>query len=186
MRITRVYTKQGDQGFTHLGDGSKVPKDHPRIVAHGEVDLANSVVGAARADLRDPELDALLDDIQHRLFDVGGDLCTPGTGDSAFSAMLDERVAHLEMLMDGWMEAQGPLEEFILPAGARGSAMLHIARCHVRRAEQLVVALHRAEPLNPAVIRYLNRLSDALFVMAREVNRRAGVKDVTWKQACSS
>jgi cob(I)alamin adenosyltransferase len=183
MRITRVYTKQGDQGFTRLGDGSKVSKDHPRVVAYGEVDLANSVLGVVRAHLQDRELDAVLEDVQHRLFDLGGVLCVPGTDESAFTAMLDERVGRLETLMDGWMEAQGPLEEFILPGGSPAAAHLHVARCHVRRAEQLVVALQRAEPINLAVVRYLNRLSDALFVMAREANRRAGTPDVTWKPA---
>ncbi|MBV8879557.1 MAG: cob(I)yrinic acid a,c-diamide adenosyltransferase [Planctomycetaceae bacterium] len=183
MRITKVYTKHGDQGFTRLGDGSKVPKDHPRVVAYGEVDLANSTVGVARAELQDPELDAVLEDIQHRLFDLGGVLCVPGTDETAFTAMLDDRIARLETLMDGWMAVQGPLEEFILPGGARAAAHLHVARCQVRRAEQLVMTLQRTEPLNAAAIRYLNRLSDALFVMAREANRRAGVRDVTWKPA---
>jgi len=183
MRITRVYTKQGDEGFTRLGDGTKVPKDHPRVVAYGEVDLANSVVGVVRTALKDPELDAVLEDIQHRLFDLGGVLCVPGTDETAFTAMLDDRIRRLESLMDGWMEAQGPLEEFILPGGAPASAHLHVARCHVRRAEQLVMTLHRTEPVNTAAIRYLNRLSDALFVMAREANRRTGVSDVTWKPA---
>ena len=186
MRITRVYTKQGDQGFTRLGDGSKVAKDHPRDVAYGEVDLANSVIGVVRSQLQDKELDAILEDIQHRLFDLGGVLCVPGTDESAFTAMLDDRVAQLEKLMDGWMAAQGPLEEFILPGGAPAASQLHVARCSVRRAEQLVMALQRTEPINLATIRYLNRLSDALFVMAREVNRLAGVKDVTWKPAKKS
>jgi cob(I)alamin adenosyltransferase len=183
MRITRVYTKQGDQGSTRLGDGSKVSKDHPRVVAYGAVDLANSAIGVVRADLPDRELDAILEDVQHRLFDLGGVLCVPGPDDSAFTAMLEDRVAKLEGHMDAWMAAQGPLEEFILPGGTRAAALLHVARCHVRRAEQLVVALQREQPLNPAVVKYLNRLSDALFVMAREANRRAGVKDVTWKPA---
>lgn len=183
MRITRVYTKQGDQGLTRLGDGSKVAKDHPRVVAYGEVDLANSVIGVVRASMQDRELDGVLEDVQHRLFDLGGILCVPGIDESAFTVMLDERVERLERLMDGWMEAQGPLEEFILPGGSAASAHLHVARCHVRRAEQLVVALQRSEPINLAVVRYLNRLSDALFVMAREVNRRSGVPDVTWKPA---
>lgn len=183
MRITRVYTKQGDKGMTRLGDGTQVPKDHPRVVAYGEVDLANSAVGVARAEIKDAELDAVLEDVQHRLFDLGGVLCVPGPEDSAFTAVLDDRVARLEGLMDGWMAVQGPLEEFILPGGTRGSALLHVARCQVRRAEQLAAGLARNEPINPAVVRYLNRLSDALFVMAREVNRRAGVADVTWKPA---
>src|SRR6185503_172 len=99
MRITKVYTKQGDQGYTRLGDGSKVPKDHPRVVAYGEVDLANSTVGVVRAELRDPELDAVLEDVQHRLFDLGGVLCVPGTDESAFTLMLGDRIARLERLM---------------------------------------------------------------------------------------
>lgn len=186
MRITRVYTKQGDQGFTRLGDGSKVPKDHPRVVAYGTVDLANSAVGVVRAELKDPELDGILEDVQHRLFDLGGVLCVPGPDDSAFTAMLEDRVTRLETQMDAWMAAQGPLEEFILPGGTRAAALLHVARCHVRRAEQLVATLHRDQPVNAAVLKYLNRLNDALFVMAREANRRAGVKDVTWKPAAKA
>ena len=183
MRITKVYTGAGDQGFTRLGDGKKIPKDHPRVVAYGEVDLANSVVSTARAELDDPELDAILEDIQHRLFDLGGALCVPGTDDSAFTRILEDRTTKLECHMDDWMKVQGPLEEFILPGGTRASAQLHLARCQVRRAEQLVTTLHRENPVNPAAMKYLNRLSDALFVMAREANRRAGVKDVTWKPA---
>lgn len=183
MRITRAYTRQGDQGLTRLGDGTKVPKDHPRVFAFGEVELANSAIGVARSEIRDPELDAILEDVQHRLFDLGGALCVPGADDSAFTAMLEERTARLEKLMDEWMKIQGPLEEFILPGGTRASAQLHVARGLLRRAERLVVSLHRTEPVNPAVIRYLNRLSGALFVVAREANRRAGVPDVTWKPA---
>jgi cob(I)alamin adenosyltransferase len=183
MRITRVYTGQGDQGFTRLGDGTPVPKEHPRVVAYGEVDLANSVVGMARAELADAELDGLLEDVQHRLFDLGGVLCVPGRDESAFTALLQERIAAMERLMDAWMEAQGPLREFILPGGTKAAAALHLARCQVRRAEQLVCGLHRAEPVNPAARVYLNRLSDFLFVMAREANRRAGVADTVWKPA---
>jgi cob(I)alamin adenosyltransferase len=183
MRITRVYTGQGDQGFTRLGDGTKVPKEHPRVVAFGEVDLANSVLGTARAELGDAELDRILEDVQHRLFDLGGVLCVPGRDESAFTALLRERIAGMEVLMDGWMEVQGPLREFILPGGAKGAALLHTARCQVRRAEQFVCSLHRQEPVDGAVLAYLNRLSDLLFVMAREVNRRAGVPDVVWKPA---
>lgn len=183
MRITRVYTGRGDTGETRLGDGSSVPKDHPRVVAYGAVDLANSAVGCARAELSDPELGGLLEDVQHRLFDLGGLLCLPAADTPEFTAMLGARTKELERRMDAWMKEQGPLEEFILPGGTKGAAALHLARCHVRRAEQLVTTLHRAEPVNAAALVYLNRLSDALFVMAREANRRAGVKDVTWKPA---
>ena len=183
MRITRVYTRAGDAGNTRLGDGTEVSKDHPRVVAYGAVDLANSSVGAARAEGGDRELDAILEDIQHRLFDLGGALCMPGSGDSAFTALLETRVAEMERLMDGWMKEQGPLEDFILPGGTLASALLHVTRCHVRSAEQLVTALHRQEPVNPAALAYLNRLGDLLFVMAREANRRAGVKDTTWRPA---
>ena len=183
MRITRVYTGAGDQGLTRLGDGSEVPKDHPRVLAYGAVDLANSAVGCARAELQDTELASVLEDVQHRLFDLGGTLCVPGSPDSAFTSLLEERSAAMERLMDGWMKVQGPLEEFILPGGSRAAAQLHLARCHFRTAEQFVITLHRKEPLNPATLVYLNRLSDLLFVMAREANRRAGVKDTTWKPA---
>ena len=181
MRITRVYTGQGDQGFTRLGDGKKVPKDHPRVVAYGEIDLANSVIGCARAELADAELDGILEDVQHRLFDLGGILCVPGADESAFTTLLEDRIKKLEHQMDAWMKEQGPLEEFILPGGTKASAALHLARCQVRRAEQLVTSLHREEPVNAAALRYLNRLSDMLFVMARETNRRAKMADVVWK-----
>jgi cob(I)alamin adenosyltransferase len=183
MRITRVYTGVGDKGSTRLGDGSQVPKDHPRVVAYGEVDLANSAIGTARTELKDPELDAMLEDVQHRLFDLGGILCVPGADETAFTKLLQERIGAMEKTMDAWMDVQGPLKEFILPGGTRAAAALHQARCLVRRAEQHVVALHRAEPVNAAALVYVNRLSDLLFVMAREVNRRAGVPDVVWKPA---
>jgi cob(I)alamin adenosyltransferase len=182
MRITRVYTKQGDQGSTRLGDGSKVSKDHPRVVAYGAVDLANSAIGVVRADLPDRELDAILEDVQHRLFDLGGVLCVPGPDDSAFTAMLEDRVAKLEGHMDAWMAAQGPLEEFILPGGTRAAALAHLARTVCRRAERALVALARAEAL-PATGRvYLNRLSDLLFILGRVLNRAGGGADVQWQR----
>ncbi len=183
MRITRVYTGAGDLGMTKLGDGSQVPKDHPRVTAYGAVDLANSVLGCARSELEDTELDTILADMQHRLFDLGGVLCVPGAEASGVTKLFEQRIMDLERQMDAWFEQQGPLEEFILPGGTKASATLHLARCHVRSAEQLVVTLHQSDPVHPAVIKYLNRLSDALFVMAREANRRAKVADVTWQPA---
>lgn len=181
MRITKVYTRQGDQGMTRLGDNSKVSKDHPRVVAYGAVDLANSTLGVARTEIKDPDLDAILEDAQHRLFDVGGLLCVPGAPSPELEALLKERIGALERQMDTWMSLQGPLEEFILPGGTKGAALLHLCRTQIRWAEQLIVTLHRTEPVAPSVLTYVNRLNDALFVMAREVNRRGGVKDVTWK-----
>ena len=183
MRITRVYTGKGDLGMTGLGDGTKVPKDHPRVVAYGSVDKANSAIGCVRCEIDDDELGAVLADVQHRLFDVGGVLCMPGMDTPEFIEMLQERTGRMEALMDRWFELQGGLENFILPGGCRAAASLHVGRCAVREAEQLVVTLHRDEPVHAAVLTYLNRLSDMLFVMAREVNRRSGVEDVTWKPA---
>ncbi|MDP6115405.1 MAG: cob(I)yrinic acid a,c-diamide adenosyltransferase [Planctomycetota bacterium] len=183
MRITRVYTGSGDAGTTRLGSGKKVPKDHPRVVAAGSVDTANSAVGCVRSELEDPELDALLEEIQHRLFDTGGVLCMDSEPDPHLTTELRDFTAQLEHQMDQWMEEQGPLEEFILPGGTRAASLLHLARCQVRSAEQRVAALNRTEPVNPDAMQFLNRLSDTLFVMAREANRRAGVSDVLWMSA---
>lgn len=178
--LNRIYTRSGDDGSTALGDGSRLPKHHLRIESYGTVDEASSVIGLVRtADLTDP-FEGWLAIIQNDLFDVGSDLCVPGeAGDR-----LRITPAYTERL-EGWIdEANEPLEDlksFVLPGGRPAAAWLHLARTVVRRAERLVTALSEAEPegVNPEVVRYLNRLSDLCFVLARRANDD-GAADVLW------
>jgi cob(I)alamin adenosyltransferase len=181
MRINRLYTGIGDWGRTRLGDNTEVPKDHPRIRAGGALDLANAAIGCVRAELKDPELDAGLERIQHRLFDVGGLVSIPGKADPALEALLVRDVADMEKRIDAWTSEQAPLTDFILPGGTPAAARLHEARCRVRAAERVLVSLDRDAPVGPKVLVYLNRLADFLFAAAREVNRRAGVPDTLRK-----
>lgn len=185
MRITRVYTRTGDGGDTGLGGGQRVPKDSPRIDAYGTVDELNSTIGWAIAGCEDAGIRESLTAIQHRLFDVGSDLCVLDEDKQKFSMppFPKEEVDKLEKLMDEAQEELTPLEEFILPGGTEAASRLHVARCACRRAERLCVTLRRSEPIGPNVIPYLNRLSDALFVLARLANKRAGREDVYWKKA---
>jgi cob(I)alamin adenosyltransferase len=184
LRITRVYTRTGDQGDTGLGGGQRVPKDSLRIETYGTVDELNSYLGVAIASATDPEIRADLEEMQHRLFDLGGDLCVLEEDKAKFNMppFPKEEVDRLEKLMDKASEELPPLEEFILPGGTACSAHLQVARCICRRAERLAVALAREEKVSPAVVPYLNRLSDALFVLARLANKRAGTGDVLWKK----
>lgn len=184
MRITRVYTRTGDAGETGLGGGQRVPKDHPRIEAYGTVDELNSVLGVVRSQLRDPALDAQLSAIQHQLFDLGGDLCLREEDKQKFGMppFPQAHVDALEKVLDAANAELPPLKEFILPAGEPAAGFLHIARCTCRRAERLVVGLARTEAVSPTVVPYLNRLSDALFQMARLVNIRSGRGDVLWER----
>ncbi len=175
MRITRVYTKTGDGGETSLVDGSRVSKDDMRVAAFGDVDELNSVLGLARAWNREAEIEEILKHLQNDLFTVGADLATP-IG-MAVPRVDDERVTRLEELIDGLLEELEPLREFILPSGTEVGAALHLARAVARRAERLVVTLGKNEETNAAVLRYLNRLSDLLFVLARVANHRSGVKE---------
>ncbi len=175
MRITRVYTKTGDGGETSLVDGSRVSKDALRVAAFGDVDELNSVLGLARAWNDEPEIQSILEMLQNDLFTVGADLATPMG--MAVPRVDEERVKKLEGLIDRLLEELEPLKEFILPSGTQVGAGLHLARSVARRAERLVVTLARIEDTNPAVLRYLNRLSDLLFVMARVANHRSGVKE---------
>ncbi|MBI4161897.1 MAG: cob(I)yrinic acid a,c-diamide adenosyltransferase [Acidobacteria bacterium] len=181
-RITRVYTRTGDQGSTRLGDGRTVSKNDPRIEAYGTVDELNSWIGAALASGLDPALAGELARIQNELFHLGSDLCVPEEGKEARPVPRIEKrhIDALEQLIDRLSEALGPLENFILPGGSPGAARLHVARTVCRRAERLVVALSRTEKVGPFTVPYLNRLSDALFVMARFENLRRGVPDVYW------
>jgi cob(I)alamin adenosyltransferase len=180
VRLTRIYTRGGDGGETSLGDGSRVAKDGLRVEAFGTVDEANATIGLARLHAGGmPEIDAALGRIQNDLFDVGADLCTPERPDPPYPPlrMIDAQVERLEAEIDGFNAALGPLESFILPGGTGLSAHLHLARTVVRRAERLCVTLAREEAVTPALLRYLNRLSDLLFVLGRVGN--AG-RDILW------
>jgi len=175
-RLSKIYTRTGDAGTTGLGDGTRVPKDSLRIHALGEVDELNSVLGLLLCeDLPEATRTALLG-IQHDLFDLGGELCIPG-----FNNVTEVQVKRLEDLLDGYNADLPPLKDFILPGGARGAAVAHLARTVCRRAERSVVSLAGAEPVSDLVRQYLNRLSDLLFVLGRVLNRHAGGSDVLWQ-----
>ncbi len=181
VRLTRIYTRGGDRGKTSLGDGTRVDKSALRVAAYGTVDEANAAIGIARLHT-EHEPDAMLGRIQNDLFDLGADLSRPlGTGEAEGSCLriLDAQVERLEQEIDRLNAALAPLSSFVLPGGSPASAHLHLARTIVRRAERLAAALAAREPVNPAALRYLNRLSDHLFVLARYLNDR-GSADVLW------
>jgi cob(I)alamin adenosyltransferase len=183
-RITKVYTRTGDDGTTGLGGGQRVPKDSPRIEAYGTVDELNSQIGVALAlGVRDnAALAEPLAGIQNDLFHLGSDLCILEEDKKRMAVPRIEgrHVVDLERLMDRLSEELSPLENFILPGGSAGAAALHVARTVCRRAERLVLALSRKEAVGPFTVPYLNRLSDALFVMARHENKHRGLPDVLW------
>jgi cob(I)alamin adenosyltransferase len=183
-RITKVYTRGGDDGSTSLGGGQRVRKSSSRVEAYGTVDELNSVIGAARAAGLAETLDELLDTVQNNLFDLGADLCIleeDKKEERRAAGIGRSHVESLEGAIDRMNEKLGPLENFILPGGSQGAAMLHIARTVCRRAERRVVALAEQEAVGAWSIRYLNRLSDALFVMARHENRYRGKEEVYWR-----
>jgi cob(I)alamin adenosyltransferase len=176
-RLSRIYTRTGDKGTTGLGDGARVDKDSLRVEAYGTVDELNSVVGLLLS-YKIPEVIAgQLTDIEHDLFDIGGELSIPG-----HTVVADEQVERLEKFLDTLNADLEPLQEFILPGGTAAAAVCHLARSVCRRAERRVVTLAREETINEVSLRYLNRLSDLLFVLARSLNRAADVKDVLWKR----
>jgi cob(I)alamin adenosyltransferase len=181
-RLTKIYTRTGDDGTTGLGGAQRVPKDALRIETFGTVDELNSQIGAALAAGLEPTITAELTRVQHELFHLGSDLCILEEDKAKMSVPRIEasHVTALETAMDSMTETLGPLTNFILPGGSAGAAHLHIARTVCRRAERLAVALAREEAVGAFVVSYLNRLSDALFVMARWENRYRGVADVTW------
>ena len=183
-RLSKIYTRTGDDGSTGLGDGSRIAKDHPRMAAIGSVDELNSLVGVLRAELSDEdEYQPLLSAIQHRLFDLGGELSIPGLLSVNGEGMIKEaQVTALEQALDAINEALPPLKNFILPAGSRAAATCHLARAVCRRAERDMVHLGRDADVNAVGRRYLNRLSDLLFVMARALARRDGGSEVLWQQ----
>lgn len=181
-RITRVYTRTGDDGRTALASGERVDKDSLRVQAYGTVDELNSHLGVAGASGLSDSLCAKLQPIQNELFHLGAQLATPTPpGSAPVGPRMEERhVESLERLMDELAASLDPLENFVLPGGSSAGAALHVARAVCRRAEREVVALARREPVERVVIRYLNRLSDALFVLARAANLEAGVDDILW------
>ena len=177
VRIDRVVTRGGDTGQTSLGDGSRVPKDALRVEAYGTVDEANATIGLLRLHTAG-EHDAMLARVQNDLFDVGSDLCVPGAAGDRLR-LTDAPSLRLEAEVAAMNAQLTPLDSFILPGGSPAAAHAHLARTVVRRAERLVVALAREETVNPAVIRFLNRLSDHLFVLGRALNAN-GAADVKW------
>ncbi len=178
-RLSKIYTRTGDAGTTGLGDGTRVAKTHPRIEAYGTVDEANSALGLAAVALAGNAHGAMLMRIQNDLFDLGADLCRPGTASEGALRIAEAQVLRLEREIDAMNERLQPLRSFVLPGGTPAAAFLHQARTVTRRAERLTVELAEAEAINSAAIRYLNRLSDHLFVLSRALNDR-GAADVLW------
>ncbi len=176
-RLSKIYTRTGDDGSTGLADGSRVAKDSARIAALGELDELNSAVGLLLAEELPQEVRELLTGVQHDLFDLGGEMAIPG------STLLDARsVGELERAIDRHNAELGPLKEFILPGGTRAAALAHLARSVCRRAERRLVALAAVEAVGETGRQYLNRLSDLLFVLGRGLNRAAGRGDVLWQK----
>lgn len=185
--MSKIYTRTGDAGDTVLFGGSRTRKDDVRVEAMGAVDELNAAIGVARMELArsgtsPAELESLLARVQHRLFDLGAELATPNSAGRGTDLVTDAHVTELETAIDRLEEALEPLREFILPGGAPAAAGLHLARCICRRAERRVVAFTAQEPVRGELLRYLNRLSDMLFVAARAVNRANGSADVTWQR----
>jgi cob(I)alamin adenosyltransferase len=176
-RLSQIATRTGDDGTTGLGDGSRTSKDSLRIAALGEVDELNSQIGVLLAEALPDEVREALLDIQHDLFDLGGELCIPG-----YENVDDSQVARLDELLAHFNATLPRLQEFILPGGSRPAAVAHVARTVARRAERAIVALGAQEPVRPACRQYVNRLSDLMFVLARVLNRSAGGTDVLWQQ----
>ncbi len=176
-RLSKIYTRTGDDGTTGLGDGSRVPKDSERVEAYGTVDELNSVIGVLLAvPGLPPAATACLTEIQHELFDMGGELCIPG-----HRVITAAQIARLEQTLDGFNDSLPPLKEFILPGGGPAAAACHLARTVARRAERRVLTLSRVEPVAPEVLQYLNRLSDLLFVLARVLARHERGSEVLWR-----
>ncbi|MGC5701467.1 cob(I)yrinic acid a,c-diamide adenosyltransferase [Pseudomonas sp. NFXW11] len=186
FRLSKIYTRTGDKGETGLGDGRRVPKDHPRVEAIGEVDSLNSQVGVLLAALDEQsagcpglkEVIEVLAPCQHRLFDLGGELAMP-----EYQALNQVEVQRLEAAIDIWNEELGPLENFILPGGSALIAQAHVCRSLARSAERRCQHLNAVEPLQGVGLAYINRLSDLLFVAARLIAKRQGVAEILWQAA---
>ena len=177
-RLSKIYTRTGDDGTTGLGDGARVAKDDDRVAAYGTTDELNSVLGMLLAETMPEAVRTVLDDVQHHLFDLGGELCIPG-----HQAIEERHVDWLERTLDRFNDDLPALKDFILPGGGRAAATCHLARTVCRRAERLVVTLAREEEVAPFCLRYLNRLSDLLFVIARVLARADGGGEVLWQHS---
>ena len=175
-RLSKIYTRTGDDGTTGLGDGTRVAKDSARVTAYGTVDEANSAIGLLLASEMPADARELLTSVQHQLFDLGGELCIPG-----HAAIQDEDVDRLEQQLDRYNADLPALKDFILPGGGEAAARCHMARTIVRRAERETVTLSHHDAVRPQAVRFLNRLSDLLFVLARVLARAEGQGEVLWK-----
>jgi cob(I)alamin adenosyltransferase len=186
FRLSKIYTRTGDAGETGLGDGRRVPKDHPRVEAIGEVDTLNSQLGLLLAGLTEQlsakpaltEVIEVLAPCQHRLFDLGGELAMP-----VYQALDQAEIDRLEAAIDLWNEELGPLENFILPGGSALIAQAHVCRSLARSAERRCQHLNAVEPLTGVGLAYINRLSDLLFVAARLIAKRQGIAEILWEAA---
>ncbi len=176
-RLSKIYTRTGDAGTTGLGDGNRVSKNSLRIHSLGEVDELNACIGILLNETLPDDVRAMLVDVQHDLFDLGGEVCIPG-----MSMISSKQVEKLETALDGWNESLAPLKDFILPGGSRAAAQAHLCRTVCRRAERMLVGLALEEAVNDGPRQYLNRLSDLLFVLGRHLNRVDGHGDVLWQK----
>jgi cob(I)alamin adenosyltransferase len=177
-RLSKIYTRTGDDGSTGLGDGSRVPKDDARVEAYGTVDECNSAIGAVLAVAGlPPAVQEVLTGVQHDLFDLGGELCIPG-----HRAITEAHVTRLEEVLDGFNAGLPALKEFILPGGGPAAAACHVARTVCRRAERRVWTLARQDDVGALPLTYLNRLSDLLFVLARVLARHENGSEVLWRR----
>ena len=176
-RLSKIYTRTGDDGTTGLGDGSRTEKDGLRVSAYGTTDELNSIIGMVLAQPLPEKVRMVLNEVQHHLFDLGGELCIPG-----HQAIQETHVTWLEEALDYFNDPLPPLKDFILPGGSQAAASCHLARTVCRRAERLIVSLKREEPVPPFSMQYLNRLSDLMFVIARVVARQGEGTEVLWQK----
>lgn len=180
-RLSKIYTRTGDKGTTGLSNGNRVPKNHTRIVAIGDIDELNSVIGIVLAqDLESNTRDILIS-IQHTLFNLGGELSLPG-----HQLILQQHITYVEHQLDILNEHLEPLKDFILPGGTQTAAYVHLARTVCRRAERSLISLHNEEPVSEFILQYVNRLSDFLFVLARHINKQNGHPDILWQPGNST
>ncbi len=188
MRLTRIYTRTGDKGSTRLADGSKIAKNDIRIEAYGNIDELNSFVGLLRDEAKAHEalqsLDPLLSQVQHELFDIGGELATPATSldPSAAYLLQSSAIARLESEIDDMNKDLAPLKNFVLPGGHKANSLAHICRTVCRRAERLTVQLKQESPVREEPLSYLNRLSDWFFVLSRYISHKGRVAEIIWNQ----